>query len=115
MIEKQPNGNDCQICGRTEAAGVTNTGPNRSSVRTFDCPLCGSYLVNVDSIGSLTAAISDLESKLRIALSCATRQASDAGEPLTLRSADVEALAEAHMHTRVNDNVEKLLQLVARR
>jgi len=53
--------------------------------------------------------------EIRNALSCASRQASEQGQPIRITASNAVELAQPHMNTRVSDNQERLLQEIARR
>ncbi|MBZ5579431.1 MAG: nucleoside 2-deoxyribosyltransferase [Acidobacteriia bacterium] len=74
------------------------------------CPQCGEY--------ELTGPHVFEESRnwnFKPALSCATRQASDAGQLLRVTTENATGFSEGHSRTRANENVGKLLSLIARR
>jgi nucleoside 2-deoxyribosyltransferase len=77
------------------------------------CPQCGRY--ELKGVPAIFASF-EWAPKLRSALSCAARQAAEAGQPLRITSTEAAAeFAEPHMHTRVSDNQERLLREVAKR
>jgi hypothetical protein len=74
------------------------------------CPRCGEYETEGKQADS---AIYDLTNELKCALSCAARQASEAGQRLQITESNAADLAVPHLRTRVVDNIDKLLQLIA--
>jgi hypothetical protein len=76
------------------------------------CPQCGRYQI----VGLQTIADSyQWSTELRCGLSCAARQASEAGQPLRITGARAADLAEPHLNPRVTDNQERLLREIAKR
>lgn len=51
--------------------------------------------------------------EIRRALSCAARQASEAGQPVDINGPNALEIADRHARTRVNDNIDKLLLKIA--
>jgi hypothetical protein len=104
------NPNDCSICGCQHADGVKR-GPLRpTGWGITECPRCGKY-----EILGLQAElnIQALPRELRSALSCASRQASEAGQPLQISDSNAADLAARHSKTRVVDIMDQLLRLIA--
>jgi hypothetical protein len=76
------------------------------------CPQCGSYeLIGVNAMSESFR----WPNQVRSGLSCAARQASEAGQPLRITSENALDLAEPHMNTRVSENQERLLREIAKR
>jgi len=79
---------------------------------SIECPRCGRYeLVGPEAI----AQSHEWSSEIRNALSCAMRQASEEGQPLRIIGMNALDLARPHMNTRMVDNQERLLHVIARR
>jgi hypothetical protein len=111
-----PNANppdNCPICNRSPAEAVKMQNSGVFDGLRIECPQCGRYeLVGVETL----IASSRWGAELRCALSCAARQATEAGRPLRITSESVAAeLAVPHMHSRVSDNRERLLSQIAKR
>jgi hypothetical protein len=78
----------------------------------IECPQCGRYeLTNRKAIFETF----HWDSKLKSALSCAARQATEAGQSLRITDTNALEFAEPHMKTRVSDNQERLLREIAKR
>jgi hypothetical protein len=104
--------NSCQICDRPSEEGVDHAVDDFGEV-IVTCPLCGKYqLGNRKEFGPRARSVSP---RLRKALSCATRQASEGGQLLDINSPTAQELADMHARTRVNDNIDKLLLQIAKR
>jgi Nucleoside 2-deoxyribosyltransferase len=104
------NLDSCTLCGRPMPGEVQANFEGINCV--MSCPQCGRYIIDIPT--AMVAKIGWKPEK-KAALSCAARQASEAGELLQIASDTVEELAHAHLHTRVSDNTEKLLLQVAKR
>jgi len=104
---------NCAICNRPPADGVKMRNSGVLDGLLIVCPQCGTY----ELIGHETISASfEWPRELRSALSCAARQATEAGQPLRITSNDAASeLAEPHMNTRVSDNLERLLREVAKK
>lgn len=70
------------------------------------CRRCGCY--------GMTSEVWDI-SAVPPSLRCATRQAFEAGRPLSLDTQNWSTYAQQHEHTSVQENAEKLLLHIARR
>ncbi|MGA2148046.1 MAG: nucleoside 2-deoxyribosyltransferase [Bryobacteraceae bacterium] len=102
----------CLVCNRPPADGVKMQNSGVYDGLRIECPQCGLY----EAIGGRTfGEILGLSAELKRALSCATRQAFDSGQPLQIREAKAAEIASGHAKTRVDDNIDKLLHLIARR
>jgi hypothetical protein len=102
----------CGICTRPKEQGVTMRNAGKSDALSITCPRCGTY----NLLGSeVIADTYNWDAELRASLSCAARQAHEAGEPLTITSRNAAELAAPHMQARVADNLERLLQVAAKR
>ena len=98
---------------RPSQRGVSfQTLPGEPHALQVTCLLCGTFILN--STDAL-AEFQKLKKELRSPLSCATRQASDSGQPLRLTSANVESFANGHNRSRVLDNLDRLLRITADR
>ncbi len=106
------NPDNCAICDRTPANGVEMNNSGVPDGLKIVCPQCGRYelIGHASILGSF-----QWPNVLRHALSCAARQASEAGQPLRITGANAVDLAEPHMNTRVSDNQERLLREIAKR
>jgi hypothetical protein len=103
---------NCAICNRPPADGVRIQNSGVLDGLLIECPQCGRY----ELIGPQTTSESfQWAPELRRALSCAARQAAEAGQPLRITSGTAAEFAEPHMHTRVSDNRERLLREAAKR
>jgi len=101
----------CAICKRPPTDGVKmETGAGFDGL-LITCPQCGQYELDAHSFDASFQWAPDLRSPL----SCAARQASEAGQRLRITAQNAAQLAEPHMHTRVPDNRERLLREVAKR
>jgi hypothetical protein len=77
-----------------------------------ECPQCGQF----ELVGAPAFAASfHWDADLRCGLSCAARQAHEAGDRVRITGHNAEEIAAPHMSTRVADNQERLLHVVARR
>lgn len=104
---------NCAICKRPPADGVKMQNSGVSDGLLITCPQCGRYELRG---GPAISASFQWTPELRGALSCAARQATEAGQPLRITSAEAAVeFAEPHMHTRVSDNQERLLREAAKR
>lgn len=74
-------------------------------------PKCGKYELGL----AAAVRVDELTDDLRNALSCATRQASEAGDVLPITDTNVSEMAASHTNTRVADNQQRLLEAIARR
>jgi hypothetical protein len=109
-MPKDPN--NCPLCDRSPADGVRMGNGGQFADVIINCPLCGSF----ELVGEGAVAASwHWDLGLRSALSCATRQATEAGEQIRITAHNAEDLAAPHMHTMVSDNQERLLRQVAKR
>ena len=101
--------NVCAICD-WPADGVKMQNSGVADGLAIDCPRCGSY----ELIGSEAITMSfEWASDFRNALSCAARQASVSGQPIRIIGNNAADLARSHMNTRVLENQERLLRVVA--
>ncbi len=98
----------CVICSRPPSDGVT--GQSMSDGVIVKCPQCGHY---EQGIGR--PFFERLSPELRGGLSCATRQAFEAGQQLRVTKENAKEIAESHLRTRVVDNQERLIREVAKR
>ncbi len=73
----------------------------------FECESCGDWGATMEACCKIRAANQPL-------FRCATRQASEIGNPLVLKAADIDGLAKPHAETTIARNIEKLLAHVAR-
>src|ERR1035438_1758214 len=96
----------CLICSRPSSDHVTMQALNDGL--QVECPQCGQY---ESSVGR--QAFERLPPELRTGLSCAARQAFEAGQRLKITTANAKEIAEPHFGTRVADNQERLLREVA--
>src|SRR5437868_4488983 len=102
--------NNCPLCDRSPADGVRMGNSGQFDGLFIECPLCGRYeLVGTGAI----AASWNWPEDLRRALSCATRQAFEAGQKIRLTAHNTNDIAAPHMRTRVADNEERFLQKIA--
>jgi len=107
-----PTVDSCAICNRSPADGVRMRSAGVFDVLLIECPQCGRYeLKGPEAIFESFR----WDPALRCALSCATRQAYEAGQPLRLIGATAGELASQHANTRVSDNQERLLREIAKR
>jgi hypothetical protein len=108
-MAKDPN--SCGICDWPSSdVRIRNSGVHDGLL--IECPRCGKY----ELVGR--AAVSNNPQwapEVRNALSCAARQASEAGQTLRITQANAVELAQPHLNTRVVDNQERLLQIIARK
>jgi hypothetical protein len=77
-----------------------------------ECPKCGKY--DLVDLSGIKAGL-DWTPEFSGGLSCAARQASEAGQPLKITAANAAEFAEPHIKTRVSDNQERLLREIAKR
>lgn len=105
------NERDCGVCNRSYTEGVKMWSAGGEGGLVVECPLCGTYILDKDAIG----ASYSWDSNLRLPLSCATRQAFESGQQLRLTLSNVADLAASHTRKRVSENMDHLLQLVAKR
>ncbi len=104
---------DCPICKRPKADGVKMKNSGVFDGLLIECPQCGQYELRGTEV---MAASFGWAPELRRALSCAARQATEAGEPLRVtKGGEAEEFADPHMRTRVSDNQERLLREVAKK
>lgn len=103
---------NCAICDRPPEDGVKMENSGVFDGLLVACPQCGKYeLIGLEGIfGSF-----QWPSELRCALSCAARQASEAGQPLRLTGANAVEFANQHADTRVSDNQQHLLREIGKR
>ena len=103
---------NCAICDRPPKDGVKMRNSGVFDGLLIECPQCGKYeLIGGEAI----FASFQWTDKLRLALSCAARQASEAGSPLQIKGSNAMEFARSHFDTRVSDNQERLLGQVAKR
>ena len=100
----------CGICGRLQHEGVSYR-PDGQYGLIAHCPQCGTYRLSHLGI----PASYSWSPELRRALSCAARQASEAGQPLEIDETNAAELADGHANTRAADNIGRLLLLIATR
>jgi hypothetical protein len=100
----------CVICRRDLATDIPLIAGACGIV--IECVRCGRYACADTSAMAHTEA---LGSEVKDPLSCAARQASESGHPLTITTTNAAELAEPHATARVSDNVDKLLRLIAAR
>jgi hypothetical protein len=106
------SGSNCAICDRPPTDGVKMLNIGVLDGLLIECPQCGRY----ELVGQETISASyQWPAQLRSALSCATRQGSEAGQPLQIKGQNAVEFAEPHMNTRVSDNLERLLREAAKR
>jgi hypothetical protein len=98
----------CAICSRPRSEGVSVEPRNAGLL--VECPRCGRY---EQGIGQ--QHFERMSHELRGGLSCATRQASEAGQELRITAANATEIAEPHLRPRVADNQERLLREIAKR
>jgi hypothetical protein len=103
---------NCAICDRPPEDGVKMQSSGGPQSLLVDCPQCGRY-----ELAGHEAIFGSFQWTPEIArpLSCAARQASEAGSPLRITNSNANELAEPHTITRVYDNQERLLREVSRR
>jgi len=102
----------CPICARPSQKGVSiQDHAGEPPVLQVICLLCGTFIISLIDLEYLETS----SKELRLPLSCATRQGSEAGHPLTLTRANVESFANAHNRSRVSDNLDRLLRITAAR
>jgi hypothetical protein len=103
--------NNCAICNLPPpAVKMNNSGVFDGLL--IDCPRCGRY----ELVGpKATAQSFQWSPEVRNALSCAARQASEDGQPLRITGANAPDLARPHTDTRVVDNRERLLRVIAQK
>jgi hypothetical protein len=107
-----PDPKSCAICERPPTEGVTMRNSGRFDGLLIECPRCGKY----EMVGPLAfGLVSSWPWSRRNALSCAARQASDSGQPLTITYPNAAELAAPHEKTRISDNIDRLLFHVAKR
>lgn len=102
----------CILCSRP--INPTSDGPRfemSGFSAVFKCPQCGQYIISFPDGHS---AQTNLTSETKLALSCAARQATEAGELLQITRENRDEMALSHLNTRVSENKEKLLQQIAR-
>ena len=100
----------CEICARKIQNGVRVKVEIESNRVQYECAQCGHYgLILSETVFPSGGDNPDF----RAALSCATRQASDAGMPLRINRSNAAELAAPHTYTRVSDNIERLLRRIA--
>ena len=98
---------DCPICRRRVQT------QNAGDLAFVECPQCGTFKLSPADAAAISGWWEDAQ---RSALSCATRQAAEAGAPYSIASEDeAKQLAERHRHTRVADNQMRLLREIAKR
>jgi hypothetical protein len=113
MVVDSDSPKNCAICKRPPADGVEMQNSGVFDGLVIICPQCGRY-----ELAGTAAIVASFQwkSELRNALSCAARQATEAGQPLRITSAEAGTkFAEPHMNTRVSDNQERLLREIAKR
>jgi hypothetical protein len=103
--------NNCAICDRLPADGVTMRNSGVQDGLGIECPQCGQY----ELIGHAIDESYHWPPGLRRPLSCAARQASESGHPLRITDANVAEFAEPHTKSRISDNQERLLHEIASR
>jgi hypothetical protein len=86
----------------------------------IDCPQCGTYRLSYLAIPAAYSYPGTPKSypwspELRRALSCAARQASEAGQPIEIKETNAAQHAGGHSKTRAADNITRLLFLIATR
>jgi hypothetical protein len=113
MVIGSDSSKNCAICSRPPEDGVEMQNSGVFDGLLITCPQCGRY--ELKGVPAVFASF-QWAPELRSALSCAARQAAEAGQPLRITSTEAAAeFAEPHMHTRVSDNQERLLREVAKR
>jgi hypothetical protein len=101
---------NCAICNRPPADGVKMQNSGVFDGLLIECPQCGRYeLIG----GEVIWASFQWQPEFRCALSCAARQASESGQPVRINVSNAVELAEGHAGTRVNNNIDRLLQQIA--
>jgi hypothetical protein len=102
--------NSCAICD-WPASGVRMRNSGEFDGLIIECPRCGTYgLIGREAMSQSF----NWTSEVKNALSCAARQASEAGQPIRIAGSNAVDLARPHMNTRVSDNQERLLREIAR-
>ena len=79
-----------------------------------NCPVCGRYYL-AGRLRALYYHLPFVPEDRGAALTFATRQSADAGQPLILTEDTAPRYAAAHVNTRVEDNLTALLKVIARR
>ena len=100
----------CTLCDHL--IDLEGRGYSKGLTYIVRCLQCGEYVI---SIPTAATAKADWSAETKAALSCAARQASDAGAPLQIQRKSVVEVAPFHLKTRVFENREKLLQQIAKR
>ncbi len=104
---------DCPICGKSRDGGVKFDGSPGQAEHLIICPQCGQFECDTSTRTNLPDRLTDA---VKGGLSCATRQAWEAvKKPLYVTLSKAQELATPHMNTRVSDNLDKLLRLIATR
>ncbi len=102
---------NCAICD-WPASGVKMRNAGDVDGLVIECPRCGRYeLIGPEAIDQSF----NWSSELRNPLSCAARQASEAGRPIRIMGKNAADLARPHTNSRVADNQERLLREIAKR
>ena len=99
----------CPICLRECAWDWLRDGGSMSAI--VDCKQCGKYECTQSFVEDLTGGDRPALEALLAALSGYTRQASEAGERVQLRSDDWGDLARSHSNTPVSQKLERLLHI----
>jgi nucleoside 2-deoxyribosyltransferase len=103
--------NSCSICDWPPSdVHMRNSGVHDGL--WTECPRCGKYTLLGNEAFAQSAS---WYPEIRKALSCAARQASEAEQPLVITGSNALELAQPHMNTRVVDNQERLLEVIAKR
>ena len=109
MQSAEPN--TCAICDDTHGEDVSRA-PDGQGGFEFNCPLCGKYSIR----GRLAMGLSSTwPLEVRKALSCAARQAYESGQSLEINETNAGEYVESHAHTRISDNIDRLLLHIAER
>jgi hypothetical protein len=112
-VAQDPDPNNCPICGSSPADGVKMEAAKVPQFLLINCPQCGMFMwYEYDDI---FASWRWLDPTLKCALSCATRQASEARQVVQITGTTAIQLAEAHLNTRVSENQERLLREIAKK
>lgn len=107
----------CLICGHDAQMDTKNQRVDANTIRLdpdvlVNCPRCGEYELPAMEWNGLSRVVWSQE--FRSALSCAARQASETGERLRITEENARTYSEAHVDTRVADNLDNLLRCIAR-
>ena len=102
----------CPVCGSREA--TVEPIADRPFRSLFSCGNCGRYVISHD-LQNVFEEDPGAFQPLRSYLSAHTRQASEAGDLVTLATDNWEEYARGHQHTPVSQKVEMLMRLLERR